>query len=82
MPEFDLDKESVFRAEGLAAGLMEALETVSQKGPEPELRRELFSEERYLKEANGVPIQDVLADVGQMAMSLPQRGDCLAKSRA
>ena len=67
MPDFELDKESVSRAEKLSSRLMEDLRMVSEKGPPSEMRRELFSEERYANQAEGVPISDVVEHVGQMA---------------
>jgi hypothetical protein len=68
MPEFELDEESVSRGEKLSSRLMDDLRRVSEKGAEPEMRRELFSEQRYSDQADGVPINDVLADVGQLAV--------------
>jgi|GEM_PF-2121428 len=68
MAEFELDQESVSRAERLSARLMRDLSMVSEQGPRSEMRRELFSERRYANQAEGVPINDVVANVGQMAM--------------
>jgi hypothetical protein len=68
MPEFELDKESVSRAEKLSSRLMNDLREVSEGGPQSEMRRELFSEQRYSEQAEGVPISDVVANVSQMAM--------------
>ncbi len=67
MPEFELDEQSVSRAERLSSQLMQDLRMVSEKGPRSEMRRELFSERRYAEQAEGVPINDVVANVGQMA---------------
>jgi len=67
MSEFELDKESIFRAEKLSSRLMEDLGMVSEEGPRADRGRELFSEERYAQQAEGVPINDVVANVGQMA---------------
>jgi hypothetical protein len=46
---------------------MQDLHMVSEEGPPPEMLRERFSEQRYAEEAEGTPIKDVLANVGQMA---------------
>jgi len=43
---------------------MDDFRRVSDHGPEPEL----FSEQRYSEQAEGVPINDVVTNVGQMAM--------------
>lgn len=68
MPEFELDQESVWRAEKLSSQLMQELRMVSEEGPPPAARGgELFSERRYVEEVEGVPINDVLANVNQMA---------------
>lgn len=68
MAEWDLDPESVRRAETLSSRLMDDFRRVSEQGPEPEMRRELFSEERYSQQAEGTPINDVVTNVSQMAM--------------
>lgn len=67
MPEFELDQESVSRAEKLSSRLMQDLRMVSEGGPPPDVRRELFSEQRYAEQAEGVPINDVVINVSQMA---------------
>ena len=67
MPAFELDEESLSRAQGLSSRLMHDLRTVSEAGRPSEMRRELFSEQRYAEQAEGVPISDVVANVGQMA---------------
>jgi hypothetical protein len=67
MPEFNLDDESISRAEKLSSRLAHDLRRVSEEGPPAEMRRELFSEQRYADEAEGVPINDVVTNVGQMA---------------
>jgi hypothetical protein len=67
MPEFELDDESVSRAERFSSRLMDDLRTVSRKGPPTEMQKDLFSEERYSEQAEGVPISDVVENVGQMA---------------
>lgn len=67
MPEFELDQESVSRAERLSSWLMHDLRMVSEEGPPSDMRRELFSERRYAEQAEGVPINDVVTNVGQMA---------------
>jgi len=66
--EWDLDPESVKRAETLSSRLMDDLHRVSEQGSEREMRRELFSEQRYSEWADGTPISDVVTNVGQMAM--------------
>jgi hypothetical protein len=67
MPEFELDEESVSRAEKLSSRLMDDLRMVSKQGGKSEMRRELFSEYRYSEQAEGVPINDIVENVGQMA---------------
>jgi hypothetical protein len=68
MPEFELDDESVSRAENLSSRLMNDLRQASEGGPQSEIRRELFSEGRYSEDEEGAPISDVVANVNQMAM--------------
>ncbi len=67
MAEFELDEQSVSRAESLSSRLMQDLRMVSEEGAPSEMRGELFSERRYVEQAEGVPIEDVVANVGQMA---------------
>ncbi|MFN0077771.1 MAG: hypothetical protein ACKVY0_15045 [Prosthecobacter sp.] len=74
MPEFELDQESISRAEKISSQLAHELRMVSEAGPpsdmRPELfdvRREFFSEQRYADQAEGVPINDVVTNVRQMA---------------
>jgi hypothetical protein len=68
MPEFELDEESVSRAEKLSSRLMHDLREASEGGSQSETRRGLFSESRYSDEEEGVPLGDVVANVNQMAM--------------
>ena len=68
MPEFKLDPESVSRAEKLSSRLMQDLRMVFEEGPSSGMRQELFSERRYIEQAEGVPINDVVTNVSQMAM--------------
>ncbi len=67
MPEFEPDKESISRAEAFASKLMHDLRMVSEEGPPSRKLRELFSEGRYAELTEGVPINDVVTNVGQMA---------------
>jgi hypothetical protein len=67
MPEFEPDGESVLQAEALSSRLMHDLRMASEERPSPEALRELFSEQRYSEQAEGVPIDDVVANVSQMA---------------
>jgi hypothetical protein len=67
MPDFELDEESVSRAAELSSRLMNDLRMVSKEGPPSQMRRELFSMRRYAEQAEGVPIADVVENVGQMA---------------
>lgn len=67
MPEFEPDEQSVSRARKLSSRLMHDFRTLSEQGPSHKAREELFSEHRYAEEAEGVPINDVLANVGEMA---------------
>lgn len=67
MIEFELDRESVVRAEKLSSLLSHDLRIVAEEGAPSEMRREFFSELRYPDLAEGVPINDVVADVDQMA---------------
>jgi len=67
MPDFEPDQDSVSRAEKLSSRLMGDLRSVSEERPPAKMRRELFSERRYSEYAEGVPINDVLGNVNQMA---------------
>lgn len=67
MPEFEPDKESISRAEALASLLMDDLRMVSENDSLSRKPQEIFSEGRYSKLAEGVPINDVVTNVGQMA---------------
>lgn len=67
MADFELDQESVSRATALSSRLLEDLRTLSHERPRVELRREIFSQQRYADQAEGVPISDVLDNVAQMA---------------
>lgn len=66
MPEFELDDESVARAERLSSHLADALRQATGERHPSEMA-EVFSEQRYGEEAGETPIDDVLANVGQMA---------------
>jgi hypothetical protein len=66
--ESELDEESVLRARRLSSRLTDDLRMISEKGPPGEFRRERFSEQRFVEEAEGTPIKDVLANVEQMAV--------------
>lgn len=66
MAEFELDRDSVSRAKALSFHLMQDLRQLSEGDP-PFDRWELFSERHYAEQAEGVPINDVVANVGQMA---------------
>lgn len=68
MSEFEIDKNSMSRAEKLSSKLMQDLRMVSEEGASSEMRRELFSEQRYAEQAEGVPINDVVVNIDQMAM--------------
>ena len=70
MREFELDEESVFRAQKLSARMLQDLRFVSEQGPSFESRRELFSDRRYAEEAHRLPINDVVANVGRLATEL------------
>lgn len=67
MSEFELDQESVSRAEKLSSQLARDLRAVSDEGPPSDIRRERFSEHRYAEQTEGIPINDVVNNVGQMA---------------
>lgn len=67
MAEFEFDQESLSRAEKLSSRLMHDLRMVSEEGPPSKIRQELFSQRRYAEQAEGVPIGDVVENVGQMA---------------
>src|SRR4051794_17847032 len=77
MPEFEPDEESVSRAEKLSSRLVDDLRRFSEEVSPSELRREMFSDQRYSDYADGVPIQDVVKNVGQMAseFAMARRGD-------
>lgn len=66
MPEFEIDDESVARAERLSSQLVDALRQATGERHPSEMA-EVFSEQRYAEEAGETPIDDVLANVGQMA---------------
>jgi hypothetical protein len=68
MADFELDGESVARAERLSSRLMSDLRQASEGGPQSEIRRELFSERRYSEKEEGAPISDVVTNVSQIAM--------------
>jgi len=67
MADFELDQESVARATALSSRLMNDVRAVAEGGPPSEMRRKVFSERRYSEQAEGVPISDVVANVGRMA---------------
>jgi len=66
--EFEPDQESVSRAEKVSSRLMQDLRIVSEEAPPFEVAREVFSERRYAELAGGVPINDVVWNVAQMAI--------------
>lgn len=70
MSEVEIDNDSSSRAERLSSELIRDLRRVSMEGAPIELRREVFSERRYAEQAEGVPINDVVANVDQMAVEL------------
>lgn len=70
MDKFEPDQESVSRAEELSSHLMDALHSVVRKGPDAGIRRELFSKRRFVEQAQGVPVADVVTHVNQMATEL------------
>jgi hypothetical protein len=47
---------------------VEDIRAFSERGPDQDIRRELFSEQRYSEQAEGVPINDVVTNVSEMAM--------------
>lgn len=67
MPEFEPDNESVSRAEKLSSRLMDDLHRISEEGPLSDISREMFSNQQYSDETEGVPISDVVTNVAQMA---------------
>jgi hypothetical protein len=68
MSEFEVDKDSMSRAEQLSSKLIHDLRMASEEGASTEMRRELFSERHYAEQAEGVPVSDVVANIDQMAM--------------
>jgi len=68
MLEFELDQESVSRAEILSSSLIDDLSMVAESSSPTNMRQELFSEKRYDEQADGVPINDVVANVSKMAI--------------
>jgi hypothetical protein len=81
MAEYKPDEESVLRAERISSRLMDDLREVTEIGPQREMRRELFSEQRYSGETEGVPIGDVLDNVNQMAVEFEAARRCVADIR-
>ncbi len=77
MTEFQPDEKSVARAEKLSARLMSDLQAAAEKGARSEGPQDRFSEQRYAKETEGVPVNDVVAHIGQMAaeLALARRSD-------
>lgn len=67
MAEWNLDAESIKRAEVFSSRLMDDFHRLSERGASPELRLELFSRQPYSEFADGVPVDDVVTNVGQMA---------------
>lgn len=67
MADFKPDQESVSRAKSLSSQLMTDLRNMVESGSRSEMRRELFSAQRYEQEAAHVPISDVVTNIGQMA---------------
>ncbi len=66
MADFEPDQESVARAAALSSRLMNDVRAVAE-GPSSERRRKVFVDERYSEQAEGVPISDVVENVGRMA---------------
>ena len=52
MAEYKPDEESILRAERISSRLMDDLREVTEIGPQREMRRELFSEQRYSIQAD------------------------------
>jgi hypothetical protein len=67
MLEFEPDQESVSRAEQLSSRLLGDLQMVMEAGAPSDMRSEIFSEHRYVEQAEDVPVGDVVVNVGQMA---------------
>ncbi len=67
MADFEPDQDSVSRAEGLSAQLLRDLRQFSEEGFRRRGESELFTEHRYRDQAEGVPIEDVLHNLGRMA---------------
>ena len=76
MPDFEPDQESIARAAALSSRLMNDFRAVAE-GRSERLRRKIFSERRYSEQADGVPISDVVTNVGRMAteFALARRWD-------
>ncbi len=67
MPQFELDEESVFRAQRLSSLMMNDLRIGANEDMAVEQRRQLFSSQRYSEEAGGVPISDVAANLERLS---------------
>lgn len=67
MPDFEVDDDSLARAERLASRLVHDLRSAVEEGGPSELRQELFSAKRYPQEAEGVPLSDVFDTFRQIA---------------
>lgn len=66
---FSLDPESISRAVKLSSRMIQDLSEASEKN-QPNKIREKFSAGRYADEAEDVPVNDVVANVGHMAMEI------------
>jgi len=66
-PEFEPDEESTSRASALTSRLMENLKMVVEERTEPAEVREIFAPEHYAERVEGVPVADVVENVGRMA---------------
>lgn len=77
MDEFELDTESVFRAEKLSSSMMHDLRMIWEQELHFEERRRLFFDKRYSEETQGVPISDVVSNLGRLGaeFTLARRWD-------
>jgi hypothetical protein len=67
MSEFEPDSESVARADELSSRLVHDLHAFSRESPSYETRQDLFSEQHYSEQAQGMRIDDVVENVAQMS---------------
>jgi hypothetical protein len=67
MADFEPDEKSTARATALAARMMEHLRQLAEEAPPYEVRRSVFTEQRYAEQAKGVPITDVVSNLRRMA---------------